>query len=108
MDPPRKITSGQFRNLQYNEVKKVAFVMACIVTLMAAVFLLLIDGNDMLSFLTANIRHIKELLCFFFLSSAVTLWVVYFAAKEQANSKLWEPDNSTAQPHDFRTQGELK
>ena len=108
MDPPRKITAGEFRNLQYNNLKKTALSMACIVTLMAGIFILCIGSDVLLEFLKANIHHIKELFCFFFLSSAITLWVVYFAAKEQANNKLWEPDDPTDSSIDYRTKGHVK
>ncbi len=102
-----KITAGEFRNFQYNEVKKLAFVMACLATMVVGVSMVITGGDNLLRFLSVVEPHKIAFVCFLFLVFALTLWFVYFAAKEQANNKLWLPDD-TYQLIDYKTKGVME
>ena len=103
----KPMTSGEFRNYQYNEVKKAAFVMANIVTIVAVTLMIFVGSDKLLHFWYAVGPHMAAFTCFLCLTFALSLWLVYFAAKEQANNKLWIP-NDTSQPIDYKTKGVTK
>jgi hypothetical protein len=100
----QKMTSGEFRNYQYNEVKKVSFVMAVIVTVLSAMSLVLVGSEEILHFLLVIKPYKITFISFFFVAFSFALWLVYFAAKEQANNTLWLPDD-TSQPINYKTKG---
>lgn len=102
-----KMTSGQFRNYQFNEVKKSAFIMAIIVTIMTVALMVFAGSDNLIRFMYAVLPHTAAFFCFLCLVFALSLWLIYFAAKEQANNKHWEP-NDLDQPVNYKTQGVMK
>ena len=102
-----KMTSGEFRNYQYNEMKKVSFVMAIIITLLTVMSLTIMGSDEILRFLYVITPYKMTFVCFLFLTLSLALWLVYFAAKEQAENKLWLPDD-TSQPIDYKTKGVMQ
>ncbi len=103
----KPMTSGQFRNYQFNEVKKSAFVMAVILTLLTGTIMMFVGIDNLMHFLRAALSHKAAFVSFLFLAFTLTLWLVYFAAKELANNKHWVP-NDPKQPVDYKTQGVMK
>ncbi len=103
----KSMTAGEFRNYQFNEVKKSAFMMAEVVTILTVALIVLAGSDNLIRFLYAIAPHKAAFACFLFLMFALSLWLIYFAAKEQANNKHWVP-NDPDQPVNYKTQGVMK
>lgn len=102
-----RMTAGEFRNHQYNEVMKLMGILASIafVLTVAACFF---AGSEQLFGLLATFRKYPgAVLAFTCVVVTATFGLVFLMTKEQANNKLWIPTENGPE-HDYRTQGVIK
>lgn len=100
----KKMTTGEFRNAQYNEVMKLTGFLTVVALVLTIAAFWMAGYEQLLDLLTAFGKYPNAVLAFVCFVVTVTFGVVFLMTREQAKNKLWLPTEN-GPDYDYRTQG---